>query len=102
MQTVTVGDLKPEPVLWHNDSGRKPFDNERYTDSTVRYKVTYEHASCILNGVPIPCYCMLMNGTCFPCIYIIDSYYDRNLLIKQKQEIETSFGARVYMKSLRA
>ncbi|XP_073294880.1 5'-3' exoribonuclease 3 [Primulina huaijiensis] len=28
-KTVTVGDLKPEPVLWHEDSGRKQYDNER-------------------------------------------------------------------------
>uniref|UniRef100_A0A5B7BCI5 5'-3' exoribonuclease n=1 Tax=Davidia involucrata TaxID=16924 RepID=A0A5B7BCI5_DAVIN len=26
---VTVGDLKPEPVLWHEDSGRKPWENGR-------------------------------------------------------------------------
>ncbi|XP_042033954.1 5'-3' exoribonuclease 3-like isoform X1 [Salvia splendens] len=31
---VTVGDLKPEPVLWHEDSGRRPFDNgSRYNNN---------------------------------------------------------------------
>ncbi|KAA8537533.1 hypothetical protein F0562_027141 [Nyssa sinensis] len=28
-KSVTVGDLKPEPVLWHEDSGRKPWENGR-------------------------------------------------------------------------
>ncbi|XP_038704868.1 5'-3' exoribonuclease 3-like isoform X2 [Tripterygium wilfordii] len=28
-KTVEVDDLKPEPVLWHEDSGRKPWDNGR-------------------------------------------------------------------------
>ncbi|KAL8514662.1 hypothetical protein ACS0TY_013665 [Phlomoides rotata] len=28
-KTVTTGDLKPEPVLWHEDSGRRPFDHGR-------------------------------------------------------------------------
>ncbi|KAL6511849.1 hypothetical protein OROGR_021446 [Orobanche gracilis] len=26
---VTMGDIKPAPVLWHDDTGRRPFDNER-------------------------------------------------------------------------
>ncbi|KAJ7966853.1 5'-3' exoribonuclease [Quillaja saponaria] len=26
---VTLGDLKPDPVLWHEDSGRKPWENRR-------------------------------------------------------------------------
>ncbi|PIM98919.1 hypothetical protein CDL12_28592 [Handroanthus impetiginosus] len=29
-KTVTMGDLKPAPVLWHEDSGRRPFDNGRH------------------------------------------------------------------------
>lgn len=29
-KTVTVGDLTPEPVLWHEDSGRKPWENRRH------------------------------------------------------------------------
>ncbi|XP_042515437.1 5'-3' exoribonuclease 3-like isoform X2 [Macadamia integrifolia] len=28
-KTVNLGDLKPPPVLWHEDTGRKPFDNGR-------------------------------------------------------------------------
>ncbi|KAI3464857.1 hypothetical protein Pfo_021520 [Paulownia fortunei] len=32
-KTVTMGDLKPEPVLWHEDSGRKPFDNGRHNNT---------------------------------------------------------------------
>ncbi|XP_051139158.1 5'-3' exoribonuclease 3 [Andrographis paniculata] len=32
-KTVTVGDLRPEPVLWHEDSGRRPFDNGRYNNN---------------------------------------------------------------------
>ncbi|KAK1391190.1 5'-3' exoribonuclease [Heracleum sosnowskyi] len=28
-KTVSVGDLTPEPVLWHEDSGRKPWENRR-------------------------------------------------------------------------
>ncbi|KAK1381782.1 5'-3' exoribonuclease [Heracleum sosnowskyi] len=28
-RTVSVGDLTPEPVLWHKDSGRKPWENRR-------------------------------------------------------------------------
>lgn len=28
-QIVSVGDLKPAPVLWHEESGRKPFENAR-------------------------------------------------------------------------
>ncbi|KAK6138819.1 hypothetical protein DH2020_027440 [Rehmannia glutinosa] len=28
-----MGDLKPAPVLWHEDSGRKPFDNGRYNNN---------------------------------------------------------------------
>ncbi|XP_057973124.1 5'-3' exoribonuclease 3 isoform X2 [Malania oleifera] len=31
-KTVTVRDLKPEPVLWHEDSGRRPYENGRYND----------------------------------------------------------------------
>ncbi|CAK9148267.1 unnamed protein product [Ilex paraguariensis] len=27
---VSVGDLKPEPVLWHEDSGKKPWENGRH------------------------------------------------------------------------
>ena len=30
LQIVNLGDLKPEPVLWHEDSGRKPWENGRY------------------------------------------------------------------------
>ncbi|XP_057794803.1 5'-3' exoribonuclease 3 isoform X2 [Salvia miltiorrhiza] len=30
---VTMGDLKPEPVLWHEDSGRRPFDNGRHNNN---------------------------------------------------------------------
>lgn len=30
LQIVTVGDLKPAPVLWHEDNGRKPWENGRY------------------------------------------------------------------------
>ncbi|KAK4390774.1 5'-3' exoribonuclease 3 [Sesamum angolense] len=32
-KTVTTGDLKPDPVLWHEDSGRRPFDNGRYNNN---------------------------------------------------------------------
>ncbi|KAI5596766.1 hypothetical protein BDE02_02G023400 [Populus trichocarpa] len=28
-KTVDQGDLKPEPILWHEDSGRRPWENER-------------------------------------------------------------------------
>ncbi|XP_031117117.1 5'-3' exoribonuclease 3 isoform X1 [Ipomoea triloba] len=28
-KTVTFGDMKPEPVLWHEDSGRRPRENGR-------------------------------------------------------------------------
>ncbi|KAL8122563.1 hypothetical protein AgCh_019050 [Apium graveolens] len=28
-KTVSVGDLTPDPVLWHEDSGRKPWENRR-------------------------------------------------------------------------
>ncbi|KAJ9186468.1 hypothetical protein P3X46_002038 [Hevea brasiliensis] len=27
---VNAGDLKPEPVLWHEDSGRRPWESERH------------------------------------------------------------------------
>ncbi|KAM4129906.1 hypothetical protein ACJW30_01G059400 [Castanea mollissima] len=30
---VNLGDLKPEPVLWHEDSGRKPWENGRQAPS---------------------------------------------------------------------
>ncbi|KAH6763611.1 5'-3' exoribonuclease 3 [Perilla frutescens var. hirtella] len=36
-KTVTVGDLKPEPVLWHEDTGRRPFDNGRYNNNNNNY-----------------------------------------------------------------
>lgn len=26
---MNLGDLQPEPVLWHEDSGRKPWENGR-------------------------------------------------------------------------
>ncbi|XP_041017329.1 5'-3' exoribonuclease 3-like isoform X3 [Juglans microcarpa x Juglans regia] len=32
-KTVNLGDLKPEPVLWHEDSGRKPWENGRQNPS---------------------------------------------------------------------
>ncbi|XP_043711548.1 5'-3' exoribonuclease 3 isoform X2 [Telopea speciosissima] len=28
-KTVTIGDLKPPPVLWHEDTGRRPMENGR-------------------------------------------------------------------------
>ncbi|KAJ6405881.1 hypothetical protein OIU84_013782 [Salix udensis] len=28
-KTVDQGDLKPEPILWHEDSGRRPWENDR-------------------------------------------------------------------------
>ena len=31
LQMVSVGDLKPDPVLWHEDNGRKPWENGRYS-----------------------------------------------------------------------
>ncbi|GKU90081.1 hypothetical protein SLEP1_g4123 [Rubroshorea leprosula] len=30
---VQLSDVKPEPVLWHEDSGRKPWENGRYADN---------------------------------------------------------------------
>ncbi|KAL2249951.1 UNVERIFIED_CONTAM: 5'-3' exoribonuclease 3 [Sesamum indicum] len=36
--TVTTGDLKPDPVLWHEDSGRRPFDNGRYNNNNNNNK----------------------------------------------------------------
>ncbi|XP_042991601.1 5'-3' exoribonuclease 3 [Carya illinoinensis] len=30
---VNLGDLKPEPVLWHEDSGRRPWENGRQNSS---------------------------------------------------------------------
>lgn len=30
LKIVTLGDLKPEPVLWHEDTGRRHGDNGRY------------------------------------------------------------------------
>lgn len=29
LQTVTLGDIKPAPALWHEDTGRKPWENGR-------------------------------------------------------------------------
>lgn len=29
LQIVTVGDLQPEPVLWHEDSGRRRYEDSR-------------------------------------------------------------------------
>ncbi|KAL0360567.1 UNVERIFIED_CONTAM: 5'-3' exoribonuclease 3 [Sesamum radiatum] len=37
-KTVTTGDLKPDPVLWHEDSGRRPFDNGRYNNNNNNNK----------------------------------------------------------------
>lgn len=48
MQTVTIGDLTPDPALWHEDSGRKPWENRRYSD--FPYNVI---------GVLCPIYCLL-------------------------------------------
>ncbi|KAI8005381.1 Filament-like plant protein 6 [Camellia lanceoleosa] len=28
-QSVEIGDLKPDPALWHEDNGRKPWENRR-------------------------------------------------------------------------
>ncbi|CAA0841185.1 5-3 exoribonuclease 3 [Striga hermonthica] len=30
---VTMGDLKPAPTLWHEDTGRRPFDNGRHNNN---------------------------------------------------------------------
>lgn len=27
---VQLDDLKPEPTLWHEDTGRRPYENGRY------------------------------------------------------------------------
>ncbi|GMQ01460.1 hypothetical protein CsSME_00048104 [Camellia sinensis var. sinensis] len=27
--SVEIGDLKPDPALWHEDNGRKPWENRR-------------------------------------------------------------------------
>jgi hypothetical protein len=44
LQTVEAGDLKPPPVLWHEDSGRRPHDNSN------RYFVISSGCFC---GVPM-------------------------------------------------
>lgn len=31
MQMVTLGDMKPDPVLWHEQSNKKPWEDGRYT-----------------------------------------------------------------------
>lgn len=30
IQMVTLGDMKPDPVLWHEDTRKKPWENGRY------------------------------------------------------------------------
>ncbi|KAI3700133.1 hypothetical protein L2E82_44751 [Cichorium intybus] len=36
-KTVTVDDLQPEPALWHEDSGRKPWENGRNNNGHNRH-----------------------------------------------------------------
>ncbi|GER26595.1 translation initiation factor [Striga asiatica] len=40
---VTVGDLKPAPILWHEDTGKKPFDNIRHNNNNRHGKSSGRH-----------------------------------------------------------
>lgn len=68
-QIVTFGDLKPDPVLWHEDSGRRPFENGRYLKLslvvTPNDTVLFTRTSCS------KIFCLLASCMCY-CHFVPD------------------------------
>ncbi|GAB2293874.1 5'-3' exoribonuclease 3 [Dionaea muscipula] len=71
-KTVTIGDVKPEPVLWHEDSGKKQFENRRQNQpgslsgrqlgeaahrlvaNSLQLRADHNGLVNHMNGVPLP------------------------------------------------
>ncbi|KAL3639079.1 5'-3' exoribonuclease 3 [Castilleja foliolosa] len=46
---VTMGDLKPAPTLWHEDTGRRPFDNGRHQNNYHNGPMSSRHNAAEAN-----------------------------------------------------
>lgn len=49
-KTVTTGDLQPDPVLWHEDSGRRPWENGRQNNHNHNHHNNHNNPPGAISG----------------------------------------------------